>query len=954
MSHRLQFRRDTKARWLEINPILMEGEYALETDTKCGKIGDGVHKYSELEYSNAIQNITQDTSGQSETLVMSQKATINAIVNKIELSNIDLDITTIGKIIIANTPCQFVVMSNGKNVGILHCFSDNNQHMLTQVFTTHYLLPFSNNTHTDEKIYQYFRSYHLSGGTSSIPKGTWGEWKLVFSSENLTKNIGLDEYETFSEAKEYPAGYTLLKDGLLYTFTTDHAAGAWNPDEVEDGSIKKDFENKLSILNKAYIEKIEPASTEDGYYINLSGEKLESADASLLTFDVEEEENYSFIGKSRGPSSAVIAFYDTNNNFVSYLYQGDANIHSYNFTIPQNVKKVIITFDKSYKNYQVVRNQSLYTYRMISTIKGTDFEIKNKGINYITGALTDYTGWITKDFSYIPIGINRKIKVKAFPGTNFRLAFYKKNVESTFISGTKDYILNNFTEIDVPSNAQYFRIGIPTIHINRSSIEVNVLANDILKDLSGKNEQINNLQDSTTNNKTEIENIKDSGTSELELSTSDFEIQGNGINYTNGKLTSYVDWVAKDYTYMGVGVNRKMKVKAWPGSSFGLAFYSAQSEDAYISGTKDFNNNDYTEINIPDDALYFRIGTMTNKNSASIVYPVSYYQLDKSLAIIAGTDKDVKKLKSDTEKLKSEAEALKQENVSINENLAALQGQSYSGASNAIGKLYISSNEKIVLSGASFAYNANGWFELMCSKLGVEGLNKAVSGSKINDLAVKLYNKSFVTDEEFSQIGIFMIMHVHNYDVYTLPEKYENFTCEDYENEDSADNIITNGSQQYTDLAYAKSYDYVIKKWFKMNQDLKSAEGTYNGTTFGRSPKIILCTHWHDGRQTFNNSVRKLSQKWGIPLVRFDDNIGMSSTAQSGNIKADDGTILRDIVQFALQSDEGGKTPTVINGKDYNTEKIDGVILPWHQDRGQDKDIQKRMAYIAKELIEVV
>lgn len=57
----------------------------------------------------------------------------------------------------------------------------------------------------------------------------------------IDKNVGFDEYETFSEAKEYPAGYTLMKDGLLYTFITDHTAGAWNPDEVEDGSLKKDI-----------------------------------------------------------------------------------------------------------------------------------------------------------------------------------------------------------------------------------------------------------------------------------------------------------------------------------------------------------------------------------------------------------------------------------------------------------------------------------------------------------------------------------------------------------------------------------------------------------------------------------------------------------------------------------------------------------------------------------------
>lgn len=40
---RFQFRRDTSARWTEINPILLEGEIGVETDTKLRKMGDGVN-----------------------------------------------------------------------------------------------------------------------------------------------------------------------------------------------------------------------------------------------------------------------------------------------------------------------------------------------------------------------------------------------------------------------------------------------------------------------------------------------------------------------------------------------------------------------------------------------------------------------------------------------------------------------------------------------------------------------------------------------------------------------------------------------------------------------------------------------------------------------------------------------------------------------------------------------
>lgn len=69
---RIQLRRDTSARWAEINPILLEGEVGFETDTKLRKIGDGVHRWNELEYLK-VENILQEI-GNSESATMSQAA----------------------------------------------------------------------------------------------------------------------------------------------------------------------------------------------------------------------------------------------------------------------------------------------------------------------------------------------------------------------------------------------------------------------------------------------------------------------------------------------------------------------------------------------------------------------------------------------------------------------------------------------------------------------------------------------------------------------------------------------------------------------------------------------------------------------------------------------------------------------------------------------------------------
>lgn len=50
---KIQMRRDTSANWKRVNPTLLDGEWALETDTKKMKIGDGSTDYNALPYSTA-------------------------------------------------------------------------------------------------------------------------------------------------------------------------------------------------------------------------------------------------------------------------------------------------------------------------------------------------------------------------------------------------------------------------------------------------------------------------------------------------------------------------------------------------------------------------------------------------------------------------------------------------------------------------------------------------------------------------------------------------------------------------------------------------------------------------------------------------------------------------------------------------------------------------------------
>lgn len=50
MATQIKIRRDTAANWTTANPTLASGEWALETDTRKVKIGDGATAWATLPY----------------------------------------------------------------------------------------------------------------------------------------------------------------------------------------------------------------------------------------------------------------------------------------------------------------------------------------------------------------------------------------------------------------------------------------------------------------------------------------------------------------------------------------------------------------------------------------------------------------------------------------------------------------------------------------------------------------------------------------------------------------------------------------------------------------------------------------------------------------------------------------------------------------------------------------
>lgn len=146
---RIQLRRDLSTKWVEINPILMEGEVGFETDTKLRKIGDGVTAWNNLDYL-AAENIVQEL-GDSENTTISQKVVSESLdglrgnfftipfyglnyINGLPVSQVD-NSYSITPFIDLNKESDLIVSGwvGSENVALL-CFYDKDNAFISSVF----------------------------------------------------------------------------------------------------------------------------------------------------------------------------------------------------------------------------------------------------------------------------------------------------------------------------------------------------------------------------------------------------------------------------------------------------------------------------------------------------------------------------------------------------------------------------------------------------------------------------------------------------------------------------------------------------------------------------------------------------------------------------------------------------------------------------------------------------
>ncbi len=225
--------------------------------------------------------------------------------------------------------------------------------------------------------------------------------------------------------------------------------------------------------------------------------------------------------------------------------------------------------------------------------------------------------------------------------------------------------------------------------------------------------------------------------------------------------------------------------------------------------------------------------------------------------------------------------------------------------------------------GASFlSGDKEEWLSSAMRELGLKHKSVAVGGQSILDTAYRLCKGTEYTVEELEKMDVFMIQHVHNRDVYTLT-KERNIV--DYEK------IINAATDNVAPLSYAEAFDYVIKKHmancYKLKDDAKSK---WYGIKSGKPMQMLLCTHWHDARTTYNESVRKLCAKWGIALCEMDINIGFATSGEHPVATYND---MSAQVSLLYAQKQGGGLGSI---DEADTQETNGKVYGWHQYIGSE------------------
>ena len=226
----------------------------------------------------------------------------------------------------------------------------------------------------------------------------------------------------------------------------------------------------------------------------------------------------------------------------------------------------------------------------------------------------------------------------------------------------------------------------------------------------------------------------------------------------------------------------------------------------------------------------------------------------------------------------------------------------------------------IMAIGASLIAPHNTWFEMACDNVGFKAYNKAIGGKMPFDYAYKLWTHEVFTEDEWNNTEILVVQFANTGDIFS-EDKLKNSVEEYYS--DFHHDIDTNPFKTYS---HAQNLDFILKYWQKLcREDEFNPKSKWYNVAGGKPFKVILVTHWHDARVNYNQSIRKVAEKWNAVVCELDKNIGFTK-------------------DVPLPS---GRQVSMLYAVD--SEIIDGVKYGWHPKpyvKDNEDDIQLKMSRI--------
>ena len=599
--------------------------------------------------------------------------------------------------------------------------------------------------------------------------------------------------------------------------------------------VKKNAANNISNI-------IDVIGTKTNVYVNKSGEEVytTAANRELYEIDLSRIPIGTIVKikyKSLGSSAYGITFYNEAGEKIYQGIAGNGDIKEETFTISDNYKKLKLSFDNTFTPY-FYNDNKLEIQKINDYLSGGlvdyDIELLNTGkyqLIYNVGdtANSEATPFIGYGTLKIKCSENDTFYLKLQGGNNAKAyGFTDENYKVLECSNAYEKIDGEFV---APKETYWLILN------NSFTGQYSLLDPKVIR--YGLSNKVNTINENLTK---KIDKLEEEIISNISVVLTPKETLDNKYINTSGIIANTS------------ALNRRINK------------YDIKRGIEYELNYTEGNNNtiSYSIVNGEGDVIKLGdVGKDEGKNRIITIISDGDYTLN-----LFTTNKDyigVKSLSKTDKKI----------NNIVNE-ISNIDKKSTNTAG------FFLPNKSILLSGASISESINGYFEHAMLDLGItEYKNLSVAGTNIFKLCNDLYSNGLNYAKSYD---LLIISHVHNFDVFNLPDNIKDMTAEELENNDEFGTYITtedyvNGTppatlSYTTEQLYAIGYDYSIKKWISLNYNLKSETG-YD-SFFGKAAQICLYTYWHDARTIYNEAIRKLAKKWNLLLIKDDENIGFS------------------------------------------------------------------------------